>query len=116
MAKKWIIKQRNDVSKTLTFKNEDGTAVDLTGATIFFTVKSTLDGDNSDLSAAIKKNITVHTDPVNGLSTLTLSETDTDIAAGTYKYDFKLKTASGSETNYNTQELVVQEVVTRRSA
>lgn len=113
---KWTIKQRNDVSRELNFTDKEGNPINLTGATVYFTVKSAYDADNTDTSAVIKKDITSHTSPTAGLTTLTLSETDTDIAAGKYICDFKLKTASGAETNYDTIEMVVKQVVTRRSS
>ena len=113
---KWTIKQRNDVSRDLNFTDKDGNPIDLTGATVYFTVKSAYDTDNTDSTALIQKNITSHTNPTAGQTVLNLSETDTDVAAGKYLFDFKLKTAIGAETNYDPETFIVQEVITRRSS
>lgn len=113
---KWVIKQRNDTSRELYFKDKDGNPINLTGATVFFTAKATVDSDNTDTSALIKKDVTSHAAPTEGMTLLQLTETDTDVAAGKYKFDIKLKTASGVETNYDTQDLIVESVITRRSS
>jgi hypothetical protein len=65
-------------------------AYDLTGKTIFFTVKHRDDISTDDTLAVITKTITVHTDPVAGTSSLELTAVQTAIAAGDYKYDIRI--------------------------
>ncbi|MGB9697706.1 MAG: hypothetical protein ACPL2D_10560 [Ignavibacteria bacterium] len=68
----------------------DGTPFDLTGKTIFFTVKKLGDNSENDDNAVIKKTITTHIDPVNGKSSISLSKTDTNIDTIQYKWDIKI--------------------------
>ena len=108
MAKLTTYKE-NTMTITLTFSG-----VDLTGATVYFTVKSAADSDATDTTALIKKDITSHTDAVNGATEIVLAPTDTDIAVGKYKYDIKLKKADGQQTTTQVGEFIVKEAITNR--
>lgn len=101
--------RENSMTITLTF-----TGIDLTGATVYFTVKSAADTDATDTSALIKKDITSHTDAINGATEIVLTPTDTDIAVGKYKYDIKLKKADGQQTTTQVGEFIVKEAITNR--
>ena len=80
---------------TFTYKR-DGVAADLTGATVYFTIKSAeFDSDADDSDALIKKDVTVHTDAESGETEITLSPTDTNVVPGDYFYDIKVKEADG---------------------
>lgn len=79
-----------------------GAPIDLTGATVYFTAKSAeSDTDATDMNAAIKKDVTVHVDEdgldsaAQGISTILLTPTDTQINVATYNYDITVKYASG---------------------
>lgn len=73
-----------------TFKNIDGTPIDVTTATILFTVKNVPSDQNAtDSSALIQKELSI-TDGANGMASLFLTQTDTFIPAGDYYYDVKL--------------------------
>ena len=109
MANKLQTYRENSMTITLTFAD-----VDLTGATVYFTVKSAADSDTTDSSALIKKDITSHTDAVNGLTEIALLPADTDIAVGKYKYDIKLKKADGQQTTTQVGEFIVKEAITNR--
>jgi len=63
---------------------------DLTGKTIFFTVKYLNDNADNDDDALIKKDITDHTTPESGISSLELSAIETNIPIGGYKYDMRI--------------------------
>lgn len=82
------------ISGSYTDANGD---TDITGATIFFTVKTTeYDADTTDSDALVKKTITSFTDPTAGLYDFELTPTDTaTIAPDRYYYDLKIKLASG---------------------
>ena len=81
---------RNSVKTySLTFTDSSGDVIDITGWTVYFTVRAT----NTDQgSALIEKSVSVHSDPTNGQTSITLTLTDTDQTAGTYYYDFRYKT------------------------
>lgn len=87
----------------ITFENTDssGNPISLVGATVYFTAK-TEENDNSldDTTAAIAKDVTVHVDEdgvasaADGISTILLTATDTNIAVATYHYDITIKYAA----------------------
>jgi hypothetical protein len=70
-------------------KQADGTAYNLTGATLFLTVKNAL--TDADSAAAIRKEVTAHDNAVGGISQFILVPAD-NATAGTRYYDVQLKT------------------------
>lgn len=106
--------RRDDTTINCVFKDADGNAINITGYTIFFTVKENLDDSDSD--AKISKTVSSHTDPTNGATQITLSATDTNIDEGTYYYDFQMKTSGGTIQSTKRGILsVVQDVTVRTS-
>ena len=69
-------------------KDADGTAYNLTGSTLFLTVKSAL--TDADSAAVIRKEVTSHSNAAGGLSHFDLLTTD-NATAGTRYYDVQLK-------------------------
>lgn len=108
------IVRATDNSFTTTFTDSNGAAIDLTGATVFFTVKSDL--ADTDDEALISKDVTSHTDPTNGITVITLTDTDTDIAACNYFYDIKLKDSGGNISQVAAEDFKVLDRVTRRTS
>jgi hypothetical protein len=74
----------------VTVKESDGTAYDLTGSTLFLTVKNAL--TDADSAAVIRKEVTSHDNAAGGLSHFDLLTTD-NATAGTRYYDVQLKTS-----------------------
>lgn len=73
-----------------TYLDDDGVAVDITSADIFFTVKPTkYDDDADDSDATILKDATI-TDGPNGEYKITLTPTDTYVDPGNYYYSIKI--------------------------
>ncbi|MBA7563958.1 hypothetical protein ES708_05620 [subsurface metagenome] len=74
----------------LTFTNSNGNAIDITDWKVYFTIKlSYMDGDSR---AVIKKDITVHDDPINGKTKIILLPSDTEnIKPDNYWYDIQIK-------------------------
>ena len=66
--------------------------IDITGATIYFTAKSSID----DTENVLQKVVTTHSDPVNGITAISLNSSDTDISAGEYVYDIQINLADGA--------------------
>jgi CubicO group peptidase (beta-lactamase class C family) len=92
--------KRDDINNKITIKDADGNAVDITGYTLYFTVKPDTDDDSgSDTTAviAIVKSTYVAPgdDPTNGVAYLTLANTSTVIAKGNYYYDLRVSTGAG---------------------
>jgi hypothetical protein len=71
-------------------KDADGAAHNLTGATLFLTVKSAL--TDADSAAVIRKEVTSHDSAAGGLSHFDLLTTD-NATAGTRYYDVQIKGA-----------------------
>lgn len=99
---------------TVTFTDENSTAIDLTGSTVFFTVKKAL--SDSDDNALIKKDITSHTDAVNGITEIILTPTDTSINSGSYKADLQIKNATGDIMSTEVGTVTVTQDVTIRTS
>jgi hypothetical protein len=72
----------------VTVTQSDGTAYDLTGSTLFLTVKNAL--TDADSAAVIRKEVTVHDAPLAGESHFEIATTD-NATAGTRFYDVQLK-------------------------
>lgn len=94
---------RNDTRTINVTITEDGSPLDITGYTIWFTVRDigTLDNITSqtnDSDAVIHLENTVHTDPTNGVTTFILSKTDTNVDPKRYAYDVSMKDGSGNIT------------------
>lgn len=108
-----IVKRATYREFNLTFTYNDGvTPIDLTGVELKFSVKSKSDKLQNDNKALIEKTITAHTDAENGLSQLILSTTDTDISAGSYKWDIRMQITETDRNNTNTGDFIVEEKVT----
>ncbi len=115
MAKIRIIK-RDDITFDCEFKN-GCVAVDLTGTTLFFTVKTLANADNPDASSAIiSKTITSHYDPTNGRTRIELTSIDTDVPAGNYWYDIQLKDSAGKISSSEKGQIEVLQDITRRTS
>jgi len=72
---------------------ENGTAKDISGWTVYFTVKEKISDDDS--LAKINHNVTAHQDPTGGKSLIILTQTDTD-RIGSYHYDICGKDIEGN--------------------
>lgn len=103
-----------DKSIMLTFTDADGVAINITGYTIFFTVKANI--NDADADALISKNITSHSNPSGGITYLTLTDADTDVAVGQYPYDFKLKDGSGNFSQSDSGVFEIRQPVTTRES
>lgn len=79
------------------YKDQNGNT-DITGATIYFTMKNQeWDNEMSDSSAVVQKTVTSFPDATGGQYAIELTPSDTKaITPQTYNYDIKIKLASGS--------------------
>jgi len=95
----------NPYSKSVEIKDSDGKALDLTGRTIFCSIKSLRDDADTDADALITKEVTSHSEPTKGLSVITFSAADTDIEPGLYVADIKVY---GEGFNANTDPFYIE--------
>lgn len=105
---------KNDVTIELTLRNKRGKLMDLTGGTVFLTVKS--DDTVADNDATLAKTITSHITPLKGRTNVALSATDTDKTPGEYIYDCKLITSTGAKHNTPRGVFTFTKEVTTRTA
>jgi len=99
-------------SYQLKFKDENGNAVDITGWTVYFTVKRKV--NDTDANAVIVKNVTSHTDASAGETVIALSCTDTNLI-GNYYYDIQFKTDDDSITTPLEGTITFKKDITQRS-
>jgi len=85
-----IINAKTTKTYELIFTQSTGNYQDITGWTIYFTVKENF--KDTDSLAKIRKDITSHSDASNGKTLIELSTVDTDLT-GNYYYDIRFKTA-----------------------
>lgn len=104
--------RRDDVAFELTFTDVDGAPVDITGGTVFFTVKRRI--SDTDLEALITKEITIFDDPTNGIAILILTSAQTNIPAGSYFFDIQLKTIDSKIASSSAGRFYVSQDVTAR--
>ena len=105
----------DDYTMPITIKKADGSAYDLKGCTIFFTVKEkTKIGIEDDKTYIVSKDITEHVDEWLGQSALILESKDTSVVAGIYVYDMKVKTLGWELHSTQRGDFEVKENVTKR--
>lgn len=111
----WTIPQGDSDSITITLLDKTTKEpIDITGATVYFLVKDKLSTPDED--AVITKTITVHTNPTQGKTTISLLKADTNIVPGTYLYsiviDFNPLSASSERvTIVNLANFVITAVL-----
>ncbi len=81
-----------DVSFSIILKIE-GVAQNITGDTVTFRMKSAR--DNTDAAADVEKAADVATQGAAGIATVSLSNSDTDVAVGRYYCDIEWVTSGG---------------------
>jgi len=101
-------------SYVLTFTDSSDTAIDITGYTVYMTVKQNFDTDATDANALISKTVTSHTNPTAGITTITLSDTDTAITVGSYFYDITYKDTSDNKITIQEGKFKVSYSTTNR--
>jgi hypothetical protein len=104
--------RRDTATIEVTITDTAGNAVDLTGCTVFFTVKKK--PNQADASAVISKEVSVFDDPLLGIALINLSASDTDIVSGVYWYDVQLKKADGTIVSKVRDQIeIVQDITVR---
>jgi len=102
----------DDKTWNLNFTDANGDPIDLTGATVFFTIK--VNKTDKDSDAIISKDQSSHVDAVNGQTTISLTDSDTDVRVGNYHYDIQLVDSLGIVTTIVVGAFKVKQEVTTR--
>lgn len=87
------IKQGDDLSRTLTITDDDGNALDITGATLTFHLRA----PGATVDAITPAPALTLTTPASGIATLALTDTQTGaLTAGTtYRYEVEMTDGTG---------------------
>lgn len=95
--------------------DDTGNPIDITGSTIWFTLKS--DPTSDDTNAEIQKVITTHIDAPNGKTQVVLSKNDTEhlVPEMYYYYDFQWVTNTGDVQTIMKDKVKVLQDITRSS-
>lgn len=104
---------RDDVDLDITFTDKDGEPIDLTGCTVFFTMKKKI--SDSDEDAIIEKEVTSHIEPTEGTTRVSLTNTDTDIPARHYFYDIQVEDTANKIISSTVGQIKITQDVTVRT-
>lgn len=112
------INRQTDISITFQYYESDGTTPrTLVGATVYLTIKNNPhDDDSDDSDALISYSTTSHTNAAGGLTTLTLTDSQTNVAPGNYFYDIVVKESNGLIYKATEGRCRIQGKVTNRAA
>jgi hypothetical protein len=94
--------------------DEDDTVVDITGATVFFTVKEK--PTDLDTAAVLKKDVTTLTNPTSGNTLITTTPTDSASLLGNYLYSIKIKMFTGEIYNLKEGNICFKKAITERTS
>ena len=109
MSRRMEVIRGDDCQFELTFVDIDGDPIDLTGATIYLTVKKNL--TDSDDDAVINKSYSSFSDPTSGVTVIDLSHTDTSIPVRGYYFDIQVEDASNKITSTRSGRFIVYQDV-----
>ena len=111
------LQQNNPASVELTLEDisvDPAVPIDLVGKTVFISVKKRTDYRIDDADALITSAITVHTTPLLGLTTWTITAVQTLIPLGHYKADVRIYTGATDYGNSFTFYVDIVPIVTTR--
>ena len=105
----------DDIDLSIRFTNQDDwSPLDITWATVYFTVKKTWSDWDDDSDALIQKDQTIHTDALDWKTTISLSHTDTNVPSWLYEYDFQVKDSYGYIMSTISDKVTIEKDITRR--
>lgn len=100
---------------SLTFTDDNGDAINITGWKVYFTLKK--NEWDKDSKAVVKKDTTEHEAPGEGHTIISLEPSDTDaLEAGDYHYDFQVKKPQGDILTVAQGILKILTDITRRTS
>ena len=102
----------DDTTLEFTFKDVDGSAIDLTGSEVFFTVKK--NAKDLDADAVVIKDWVFPGDGSDGVLEFTLTSEDTDLDTRAYSYDIQIKDSDGYIFSSSSGKLKVLRDITIR--
>lgn len=104
-----ILIRGDSYNRAIECTTEDDVVVDITGKTIYFTVKKNLEDADPGV---LQINWNTHTNPTLGLTTFNLTSAQTNIIKGEYVFDFQIEDATGARFSTYAGTLTVTQDVT----
>lgn len=89
----------------LAFQNDDGTVLNISGATVYFTVKRNYSDADDDAVMDIQNSS--HDVAISGLTHITITTGDSAQCPGDYVAGFQLKDISNNITTFNVEGLSI---------
>jgi hypothetical protein len=111
LSKDLFVTKGDDKSWNLELSDGEGTPYNITGWTVYFTIKTHL--TDLDVNALIRKEITSHTSPTSGITTINLSALEMELAVGVYYYDIQILTLENKIYTIQKGKFFVEYDVTR---
>lgn len=102
-------------TKNINLTFTDGTTpLDITGSSVWMTVKNST--NDADADAILQKEVTSHTDPTQGETTVTVDPSDTSgKEPGEYSYDIQLVQSGGEVSTVLYGDFTITADITRSS-
>lgn len=95
------------------FQSDGTTPLDLTGATVYFTLNAS-GAPTDDSGAALQKTTTTHIAPTLGQTSITINPADTTgLTPADYYYDVQIKDSSGRVTSLKQDVFTINPDITR---
>ena len=108
-----------DYTINVTITNSDGTAYDLTGCKVYFTMNtsSTPPSDGTDTTAALQASVSSFSTPTTGIASINVPHSSTaTLAETTYYYDIKLIDATGNQIPLGKNKVLVKDNITTKTS
>lgn len=109
-----VVYRGDDWQTGITFTDSNGALVDITGWTVFLTVKK--NKDDTDAQAIITRTIFVPVTPPGSRIDITIPNTETTLLAGMYFFDYQYKKADGTIQTITSGTVTFEKDITRRTS
>lgn len=105
--------RRDDVDLDITFTDKDGEPINLTGCTVYFTMKKKKTDLDDDAIIAVE--VTAHSDPTAGETRVSLTNVQTDVTPRYYFYDVQIKDTDDKIISSSVGQIRILQDVTIRT-
>lgn len=105
--------RRDDVDLDITFTDKDGEPINISNATVYFTMKRKKTDSDDDAVLAIE--VTSHSNPTAGETRVSLTNTETDLPPRYYFYDVQIKDSDDKIISSSVGQIKILQDVTIRT-
>lgn len=110
-------KRWDQFTTSITVKDSEWTAIDITWATIYFIIRDSNNPDSlndDDTGVKLKKDITSHTDASNWITSIAFTSTDTDIEPDEYYWEIQVSFSNNDIYSSATGTVTVENDLNKR--